>query len=206
MTATLSKNENIKEYWDKRASSSSDVTVTTNDSFLRILEAETIAKTIQDLKLLAELRVFDIGCGDGQTAIRVAGTLQAATFLGADFSPAMIARAGANLTGNASVAGRIEFREGDILKLEACAGSEKFDVVTTDRCIINLPTLAEQGQAIHNIAQCLDPGGYYLALENFTEGQDTLNHNRALMGLPEISLRWHNRFLSEQELADISSS
>jgi SAM-dependent methyltransferase len=205
MKEPLSENDKIKEYWDERAAGSSAIAVTTNDNYLRILEAETIAKVIQELELPDALRVFDVGCGDGQTTIRVAETLKAATFLGADYSPAMVARAVANLADNADVSKRVEFREGDILNLVACSGAEHFDVATTDRCIINLPTFEEQRQAIHNIAQCLKPGGYYLALENFTDGQEMLNQTRALIGLPEISVRWHNRFLTEQELDEIAS-
>jgi hypothetical protein len=65
----------------------------------------------------------------------------------------------------------------------------------------SIPTSVDQFAAIGAVAGLLRPGGAYLAIENFVDGNDRLNELRSLYGLPPIEIRWHNRFFREAEFA-----
>ncbi len=41
--------------------------------------------------------------------------------------------------------------------------------------------------------------GFYLAIENFVEGNDRINELRSSFGLPPIEIRWHSRFFREAD-------
>jgi SAM-dependent methyltransferase len=74
---------------------------------------------------------------------------------------------------------------------------EYFDIIITDRCLINL--VDEQGQlnAISSIYGLLKSGGIYIMCEDTKEGLDRLNDIRKESGLPLIEQRWHNNYIAE---------
>ena len=86
----------------------------------------------------------------------------------------------------------------DVLDLSPI--KKKFDVIISDRCIINLPTRELQKKAIKEIWLSLKRGGYYIMVENFIEGHNVMNKLRKRLGLKEISVRWHNNYLDEKFL------
>ena len=73
----------------------------------------------------------------------------------------------------------------------------KFDVVISDRCLINLPEIDSQKEAIKQIKNSLRPKGYYIMVENFIEGHKSMNKVRSQIGLDKIPIRWHNTFLTQ---------
>lgn len=190
----------IKDYWEARAQENDkSPRATTNDVYLRKLEISTFVETIVELALPENSTVLDVGCGDGYTTLHVAAELPQLRFLGVDYSENMIRTARQQAAAQPELAGVIEFKVGDATDLkEACAGGT-FDVVTTDRCLINLTSLESQTQAISQIAEHVKPGGYYLAIENFVEGQNNMNALRRAVGLPDIAIRWHNLFFREAD-------
>lgn len=196
MTTSLT-NETIKNYWDERARERLNTTATTDDVFLRELEIDTFIKTLRHLQLPNEAEILDVGCGDGYSTQRIAAGLPEYRFTGVDYSEGMIALAGQNARKAPQSA--ITFLVGDVLDLSQMRSGMPFDVVMTDRCLINLDSAEKQACAIGQIARRLRPGGYYVAIENFLEGQENLTRARGQMGLPEIPVRWHNRFFTERE-------
>ena len=74
----------------------------------------------------------------------------------------------------------LEFQAGDVLDLSEYAGA--FDLVVTERVLINLPSWAHQQQAIDEIALTLKPGGWYVMLENTIDGDQALNELRESSG------------------------
>ncbi len=194
--------ERIREYWDQRArEAAGKPTATTDDVHLRELEHRTLVRMIEGLGVEAP-EVLDIGCGDGLTTLRVARDLPRARLHGVDFAESMVAAAARRLESEAdgAVRARLTFRQADVTELEAALDGRRFDVVTSGRCLINLPTPELQRRAVEQIATAVRPGGTYIAIENFVEGQAAMNQARAAVGLPEIPVRWHNRFMSEAEL------
>jgi SAM-dependent methyltransferase len=93
----------------------------------------------------------------------------------------------------------LEFRAGDILDLSEYR--DMFDLVVTERVLINLPSWAHQQRAIDEIAQTLKPGGWYVMLENTIDGDQALNELRESVGLAPISQHWHNLFLDWDSFA-----
>ena len=193
-------NERIKEYWEGRArENENSPQATTNDIYLRKLELANIIETINSLDLLEGASVLDVGCGDGYTTLDVAQALPGLRFLGLDYSPSMIENARRQLTLRADLQTRLSFKVGDATNLKAPCGDETFDLVMTDRCLIHLTRLENQSQAVGQIAEHTKPGGHYIAIENFVEGQENLNAARRAVGLPDIAVRWHNLFFKEAD-------
>ncbi len=192
--------ERIKDYWNQRAGENSgSLTATTQDIWLRRLEVACLIGTLETLDLPPGARIADMGCGDGNTILQLARQFPDFQFVGFDYAPQMIETAQAQLAASGGLNGRVQFHVGDVNDPVASAGLGQLDVAMTDRCLINLETSTAQYAAIGRIAQCLKPGGIYLAIENFHEGQDAMNAARAAMELQEIPVRWHNHFFHEAE-------
>ena len=198
---TTSTVNSIRDYWQERAGESAgSQAATTNDVYLRELEIKTIVSTVKSLER-RPATLLDVGCGDGYSTLAVARELAGIAVRGIDYSSRMIEIASGRLSCERGLAERVRFDVGDVLQLEAALGNAKFDVIVTDRCLINLPSLELQSRAIEQIANRVMPGGYYLAIENFAEGQQHLNEARAAVGLSPIAVRWHNRFFTTDEFA-----
>ncbi len=188
----------IKQYWTDRASTDS-ANATTNDVYLRVLERETLISHLRRLGCAEGSRVLDAGCGDGETLFAFDAAFHC-DLVGRDFASTMIDLARARLANKPHA--RMDFAVGDVREVAKNFAEGSFDFVTTDRCLINLESDTEQFDAIEGIARILKPGGYYLAIENFIEGNDRLNEMRALYGLPAIAIRWHNKFFREGEFVE----
>lgn len=189
--------EAIRNYWEQRAASDSSAQSTTQDYFLREIEARVIVGQLQDI---APAHVLDVGCGDAVTTLRVARDHPSVRFTGIDYSAAMIANGRANQSkaGLANVA----LAEGDVTKPLTYRDAQ---VIYTTRCLINLPDWDLQRLALDNIAAALSSGGRYLMIENFVEGQDKFNSVRELFGLPPIAIRSHNVFFERDRLIEYLS-
>jgi len=194
------KREKIKKYWDERAEQSSGaLAATTNDVYLRELEIATVIETLQQIPLPESGQVLDVGCGDGYSTLKVAQSFPNLNFLGIDYSENMIKAALKQLEAQPELKERVAFVVGDVMQLREVCGSGVYDVILSDRCLINLDSVENQAHTIARIAEHTKPGGYYIAIENFIEGHDNMNRARSKVGLPEIPVRWHNLYFREQE-------
>jgi hypothetical protein len=72
-----------------------------------------------------------------------------------------------------------------------------FDVVFTDRMLINLSSAVEQLTVMRSIAQLVRPGGLFLMLENSTATHGTLNDIRVALGLSPRDPAAYNVFIDE---------
>jgi ubiquinone/menaquinone biosynthesis C-methylase UbiE len=190
--------EKIKLYWEKRANQySSTRATTTNDIYLRELEISTIIQTIHQLDLAGKGSILDVGCGDGYSTLKTAEAIPGFRSLGIDYSESMIKIANERLETQTDLRDRVSFIVGDVLELRQACGSEVYDIVLSDRCLINLESTDRQSDAIAQIAEHTKIGGYYIAIENFVEGHENMNNARTSIGLPEIPVRWHNLYFKE---------
>jgi SAM-dependent methyltransferase len=178
--------ELVKRFWDGRAETPvSDSEVTHADVWQRQLEIETI-RTL----LGRGDRVLDVGCGSGYTTKRLAPHV--AEIIGIDYSEAMIQRA------VGSGAEPAVFAVKDVLELGP-ADFGVFDVVVTERCLINLSGWAEQRRAIDNVASVLRPRGRFIFIEGGRQGRQNLNRVRTTAGLETMPTVWHNVDFDEAE-------
>lgn len=197
----MSQDEKIQRYWNDRAGSSAGArSATTDDIHLRDLEVSTISCVLASkLGDVRGLTVLDLGCGDGDTTLRIAETLPDLRFHGIDYAPNMIALAQERLLGS-PLRDRVSFSVGDATTLATTR--ERYAAVITCRVLINLPDSSRQYDVVRQIAGVLAPGGAYVATENFMDGQRNLTSAREAMGLPEIPVRWHNLFFEREPMLD----
>ncbi len=194
---TDAKTAQIREYWNERAAMTAVGTATTDDRWLRELEIRAVVAEFTAMGLPAGARVLDAGCGDGLSTIRIAEAFPSAEFTGTDYAENMVLASRRRLEGRPGLEKRVRFETGDVLELSTRFGEGAFDALLTDRCLINLESYDDQARGFREIARVLKPGGRFVAIENFTEGQDNMNRARASLGLPEIPVRWHNLFFTE---------
>lgn len=184
----------IREYWENRAANDTSAQSTTMDIWLRDIEAEYLSAAIKQYK---PKMVCDVGCGDGLTTIRCAINNPSTLFAGFDYSDSMISNAKSNASHHKLP--KISFSSGDIMN---GVGIQGLDLIYTTRCLINLTDWASQMAALSRIYEALLPGGIYLMIENFIEGQNLFNSVRESFGLPIIPVRDHNTFFSRDALTN----
>ena len=191
--------EKIRQYWEERAREyAASPGATTDDIYLRELEILTIIQTLHGINMLSGT-VLDVGCGDGHSTLAVAKALPNLSFLGVDYSEGMINLAQQKLCDFHQLKARVSFVVGDVTDLGQICGDSSYDLILSDRCLINLESAPIQAHAIHEIAKHTKEGGYYIAIENFIEGHENMNRARYSVGLREIPVRWHNLYFSEKE-------
>lgn len=184
--------DQVRKYWEERASSHPDGQKTTMDVNLREIEYRSLRKQII---LNRPNSVLDVGCGDGKTTIRLAHEFPAIEFFGIDFSKNMISTA----SSSSVEIGNIKFSVGDILNIDQ---DRSYDLVFTNRCLINLTSWNLQASAINNIMLVLNNGGTVVLIENLVDSQEKFNTYRRAIGLPQIPIREHNLFFQRTELRD----
>ncbi|MDD1705621.1 MAG: class I SAM-dependent methyltransferase [Methanoregulaceae archaeon] len=194
------RRESILAYWEERADENPDSpAATTDDIYLRELEILTLTDTLKGLLRQRPGSLLEVGCGDGYSTLRIASALPNLQITAVDFSRNMIRNANLRLSKESDLRKRLKFLIGDVRDLHPVVGENQYDLVLSDRCLINLASLKEQEQALQKIAEHLSPEGFFIAIENFVEGQERMNEARKIMGLDEIPVRWHNLYFREDE-------
>ena len=182
----MSDRSRIEEYWEHPD------TISLLDKNLRRLETDFVLSQINPSDEMA-----DFGCGDGESTVHYAA--KARSCLALEHSGHLRVKAAerfaaAGLT-NVTLVG------GDALDLSAYAN--KFDLVVSQRVVINFMTWEEQKVVLQNIRIALRPGGRYIMIENTFEGFEALNEVRRAVGLQNVPLHdWHNYFLHYDRLME----
>lgn len=180
-------------FWNSRAALG--LAAGSNDVIAKQLEIDALASYAKD-----GLHILDFGCGNGVTALELARRYRV-NVLGIDYAEEMISAAQA-LAGNTRLRGSVRFCVGDVGSLQSIA--ERFDMVYTERMIINLKGWAEQSCSIASLTNLLAPGGLYAMCENSEDGLQAINALRRDVGLGPISAPWHNRYLKDDEVAALT--
>ena len=133
-------------------------------------------------------RILDLGCGNGYTTLSVASRFKLKRIVGVDFSQTMIDGAKALLkeefSDNVHVAP--EFVCANVFDFIAQVKPGDFDLIITERLVVNLPTAASQARLINESLDRLSMGGRLLMVEGSSQGFALLNQIRAKCGLPVI--------------------
>lgn len=190
----------IHEYYRKRAST--EAYATSPDFNLREVEINFLARWLRN-----DIAVLDAGCGNGYSTLCHAARFRA-SFTGIDFVLEMV-EAARQLQQRFTLAGSVDFRRGDVTALEFPEAS--FDVVATQRCLLNLPSREAQWRAMAEVARVLRPGGIYLMLEGTLQGLRRLNAVRgkfALAPIPEAesTYNWFSNKFDEDEMLPVARS
>jgi ubiquinone/menaquinone biosynthesis C-methylase UbiE len=182
----------VLEHWNQRATLAERAG--SNDLIAKELEIRAISKHIKSGMVVAEF-----GCGNGTTAIELLRKhdIELHCF---DFSPAMIESAIIHAKA-AGMENRINFQVRDVS--DETKQEKKFDIIYSERMIINLPDWESQTRAIRYITNYLNVGGRYLMCENSKVGLDNLNVLREFSGLDAILPPWHNMYLVDDLVASL---
>lgn len=194
--------ESIRAHWTNWASSyGANLRATTKSWTAKALELDALSRRFQSiLKDKPEARVLEVGCGNGVNCVHLAKAFARARFDGVDFIDGMIAAAIDNARGG-NVGDRTRFFVGDILKLPTIRDlNDAYDVVFTDRCLINLNTVELQKEGISVLAQKLPPGGYLVMIENSTNTHSAQNRCREMLGLAPRTPAEFNLFFDEDRI------
>jgi len=183
---------NLLDFWNHRAGLGQ--WAGTRDVTAKQLEMEVIAARVRD-----GMRVLEIGCGNGITALEIARRHDVC-ITAVDFAPEMIKAAQA-LAESQELKGNVQFAVKDVRELQDHGAS--YDLVYTERVLINLPDWPAQSQAIVDITKLLLPNGTYAMCENSEDGLHGINALRARVGLAPIVPPWHNRYLRDSELVEL---
>ncbi len=175
----------VREYWEDPE------TVSLRDENLRILESRAILSALPP-----NLRVLDVGCGDGVNTVEYAR--KSAVVVGIDYSMSMIRKALGRL--RRTPVENCTFLQTSLDALPFSKGF--FDTVITQRCLINLENREAQRKAIAGISGLLRPGGFYLMLETVQEGLEEVNRIRAGVELEPLKTPWHNLYFNREVLEE----
>lgn len=182
-----------KEHWNKVAKEHKDYkTLTLNDHNQRMLEIDFIRDNIPELPLY--LKILEVGCGNGYSTGFFTTPYYNVTAI--DKSSEMIDRAKKEKKSLKNA----NFIEMDVLNMEFQDNS--FDVVISQRCLINLKSWNDQKTAISEIHRVLKPSGVFILLEGSETGLNNLNEMRKLVGLQEIQVSSYNINFKDRDLIE----
>jgi ubiquinone/menaquinone biosynthesis C-methylase UbiE len=193
MKISSAADKDVQSFWNSRAALG--VNAGSNDVVAKQIEIEAIASYVKD-----GMRVLDFGCGSGVTALELACRYEV-DLLGMDYAEEMVSKA-LELGSSIQTKGRAHFQVGDVGSLSSLA--ERFDLVYSERALINLKNWEEQRNAIAALTDLLLPGGIYVMCENSIDGLEAINELRRYAGLDSISPPWHNRYMMDAEIETLS--
>ena len=163
---------------------------TMKDQFIRALEVSKLRETLTKLSN-KNTKVLEVGCGNGYTVSKLSKKLEC-NFVCIDANKEMIQLASKRKLK------KIIFRKQSILEPKFRSGM--FDIVFTQRCLINLISWKSQKTALNQIHRLLKKDGFLVLLEAFDDGLKELNQARHIIGLEKISPAWHNLYINKTKL------
>lgn len=159
------------------------------DEIVREAETDVIRRFVKlAQKVFAQpaLNLLDLGCGNGHLLQYLSNELPEPNYHGIDYSHDMLAIAKQRNMSD------VVLSQGDARNLTYDDGH--FDVVYTQRCLINILDETRQAAALSEIHRVLKPGGLYLMIEAFMDGLENNNLARTQLGLEPLKEAYHNRY------------
>jgi ubiquinone/menaquinone biosynthesis C-methylase UbiE len=196
--------DQIRAHWQDWATRyGTDLRATTKTSTLKTLELDALCRALQkiahqDKTQSASLRVLEMGSGNGQNCLYLCQQFPSWSFTGIDYIAEMVISANALKAQQGILDQQLQFMQGNVLQLNLAAQS--YDIIFTDRCLINLNTTALQQQAIQALTQVLIDGGHLLMIENSQHTYDLQNQARTAVGLASRTPAEFNHFFDEAQL------
>ena len=194
----MAKAEEVRAFWNDRAAK--EERAGTRDLIAKEIEMRTLAEYVRD-----GMTVCDWGCGNGMTALYLAERFKI-QLDGFDYSTEMIAAADeaaheAGMLPDPEVDRWCGFMVADIR--EAPYLRPTYDLVFTERMLVNLDTWEEQSAAILYLSTLVKPGGTLLLMENSLTGLRAINRLREAVGLDTILSPWHNLYLHDKTMGHL---
>lgn len=199
--------QQIRDHWNNLAQKYSlDLKSTTKTPTIKQLEIHALARAIRTFFPDAAPRraVLEVGCGNGHNIFGLWKEFGSHHFTGLDYSPQMIWSA--QKLREAHPAADLHFGVADILSLQMePLDPTHYDVVFTDRCIINLNNWEAQMTGLYNCADRVKSGGLLLIVENFAGSYRNQNRLRESAGLRARTPDPYNCFIEEAEFLSFAT-
>ena len=186
----------VMEHYNKVAKEEGDSPLSTmKDAYTRKLETDAILNIVDfKMKECPEqfIKIADVGCGNGYTLSEIKTKYPKHSYIGIEKNEALrkIAEERSNLQ-------MVDIKKGDILAPMSDTFG-KFDIVISQRVIINVLDQEDQRKAIRNIKELVNENGILVLLECFESGLLNLNSARGEYGFPRITPSYHNLYLTEE--------
>ena len=181
-----------KDYWNLRAKKNKQtIKSTTNFNLIKEFEISILKYLFEKYLKKKSLKILELGCGNGVNLKSLKTIFPKFEFYGIDYSKEMIKHAKKNNN-------NINFIEADITKTNIYNELPKFDVIFTNRCLINLKSENKINLAISKSEYLLKKGGYFIFLENFINGHKNQNKLRKVLKLRYRKIAKFNKFLDER--------
>jgi SAM-dependent methyltransferase len=153
-----------------------------------LTEIDTITQDNQNCTIL------DLGCGNGYLLEQIRLKYPKAQLFGVEFTPELCDLAQSRHLNNCEII-HGSIKDSSIVEKFT---QQKFDIIITERVIINLLSWKQQRVALENISTWLNSGGHYLFSESFRDSLINLNRARSEFSLPQIEISKHNLYLTRR--------
>lgn len=167
------------------------------DQRTRAMETEAILACIARVVEVAPgpVGLLEVGSGNGFLLQSLRDRFPALRLTGIDYSPDMVRLASSRALDDC------EIQQGDVRAL--AFSSDQFDIVVSERCLINLLDSSWQTDALREIHRVLKPGGHLVLIEAFTDGAGNLDRARIEVGLAETTIPSHNLWFDKAHFMSI---
>ncbi len=190
----------IKQHWNNWAKEFElDIRATTKTRTIKELEISALYRAFKKTSFFTqnECKVLEVGCGNGHNCFFLSDLLPKFNFTGVDFIPKMISSAKKIKKTNHKYS-NMKFFEGNIIELDKNTNLEdKYHIVFTNRCLINLNTHNLQLEALEQLYNKTAEGGYIILLENIEQPYSRQNQLRTSVGLEKRTPDKFNLFINE---------
>lgn len=196
-------NKAVFEHWTNWAEAyGAALSATTKTPTVKFLELDAFARHFHSILGEKKANILEVGCGVGINAIPLAKHFPAFTFDGVAAAADSVAAAKKTLAGEeATVQKRVRFFQGEGVALDTIAGlRDTYDLIFTDRYVINVKPLENQQRVIAQMAAKLNPGGTLLMIENSIDTFTQQNSCREVLGLPPRQHADYNLFFEDAVL------
>jgi ubiquinone/menaquinone biosynthesis C-methylase UbiE len=191
----------IRNHWTDWATKyGMDLRATTRAATPKVLEIDALMRRFRAIADKSPATdILEVGCGNGVNCFALAEGLPNAKFDGVDFVPEMIDAARERSKTMPIAPPR--FFVGDVLKLDAMKDIKRdYDIVFTDRCLINLNQHELQLSAVTQLAKRVRPGGHLVLIENSTSTYGRQNRCREVLGMQPRTPASFNLFFDEAKV------
>ena len=187
---------NNKTYWNIRAKKNKqDIKSTTNFNLIKEFEISILKYLFNKYLKNKDYKILELGCGNGINLSGLKAKFPKFKYYGIDYSEEMIKYAKKNNS-------NIKFILADITKKETYKHLPKFDIIFTNRCLINLKSEKKVKLAINNAKFLIKKNGYFIFLENFLNGHKNQNMLRKILNLKFRKIAKFNKFLDEKNFVN----
>ena len=196
----------VKKHWENWAKKfGTDLRATDRSKTKKSLEIQSIIKALrsQSYTKNTTFTFLEVGCGVGHNCFGISNYFKKAKLLGIDYVDEMVKNATLNKAKISKYKNNIRFIKQDILDLKNFNPNEKkFDVILSNRCLINLTSLGLQKRIIIDLSNFLKKKGSLIICENPMEKFVAQNKLRNHLSLKKRLPPKFNLLLNEKKILE----